>query len=155
MLDVIDAVLNLIEPGGEMDPATALRVADSGTTVDHSGAPAYDHEGDTDHLFAWPSSDRHETMEIGDAPSIRELFAIDLGYVVASQGEEAQQRRSREVSAAIDDRLHAYLGLVAANVELPGKWESLLGEINQAVIRGFSVRGAGLRLSGWRYLQGA
>lgn len=155
MLDVIDAALNLIEPGGTMNPDTALRTATSGTTVDHTGAKPIEVEFDVDRLWAWSGIDRHETMEAGRPSSVRERFTIDLMYVVASGGEQAKTLRSRAVSLVLDAKAHTYLGIVAVNVALAGAWESMLGEINPDVIRSYDVRGIGLRLNGWRYIQGA
>jgi len=154
MLEVIDGVLNLIEPGGVIDPVTDIRPATSGTSVDHAAAKPFEVEFEVDRLYAWPGSDRHVTMESGRPPSIQERFTIDLAYVVASLGEQARARRRRSVSAAIDTKLHAYLAVIADNVQFGALWDDLAGEINPDVIRGFDVRAGGIRLTGRRYLEG-
>ena len=154
MLDVLDAVLTLLEPGGAIDPATGLRTATSGTTVDHSGAAPYELEFAPNRLYGWVASDRHENWEAGDPPSVRERFALTLLFVIDSGDEQAQGRRLRSVSEALDYRAHAYMTLVEQNKApksdsaLP--WSELTGEITPDTTRGFNVRGVGLRLSGWR-----
>lgn len=155
MLDVLDGVLILVEPGGVIDPDTSIRPATSGTTVDHSGAAAFNLEFDPDRLYGWPTADRHEVFEAGDPPSERERFTLDLLYVADSRGEQAASRRLRSVSEAVDAKAHGYLALIAAHKALGTLWDDLRGEINPDTIRGFNVRGVGLRLTGWRYLQGA
>lgn len=154
MLDVLDAVLNLLEPGGAVDPETSLRAATSGTTVDHTGARPYQVEFAPDTLYAWPGPDRHRVVELGDPPSEREEFTLELLYVATSSSEQAKSRRLRSVSEAVDTRAHEYMARVAANkaprTGLP--WSELGGEINPDTIRGFNVRGVGLRLTGWRQL---
>ncbi|MCA1570310.1 MAG: hypothetical protein LC798_08340 [Chloroflexi bacterium] len=151
MLDLIDSLLNLIEPGGVIDPDTSLRIATSGTSVDHSGAQPFNLEFDPDRLYAWLVNDRHEVFEAGDPPSERERFSLTVLYVADNRGEQAASRRLRSVSAALDDKAHAYLSRLAANRVLGGAWDDLTAEINPDSIRGFDVRGVGLRPTGWRY----
>ena len=153
MLDVLDRVLELLEPGGELDPETSTRMSTSGTTVDHTGAQPFNLEFQPDWLYAWPGRDLHETLEAGDPPSIRERFELHLVYIGDSGGEQAISRRLRAVSDALDAKAHAYLGRVAAN-QAPrgGLWSDLGAELTPDTIRGFNVRGAALRLTGWRQL---
>ena len=155
MIAVLDAALTLIEPGGGIDLATALRPATSGTTVDHAAARPFEFEFDGDRLYGWPAAARHQVMEVGNPPSFRQNFTLDLAYVIGNGGEQAKARRSRAVSLALDVKAETYLSVLASNVELAGSWEEIVGELNPDVIRGFDVRGIGLRLTGWRYLQGA
>jgi len=155
VLDVLDAVLSLVEPGGDIDLETGLRAAASGTVVDHSGARPFDLEFDHDYLYGWVNDDRHVTAETGDPPSIRENFTLELIYAADSQGEQAASRRLRSVSEVIDAKAHEYLALIAANVAYGDAWQDLTGQINPDTIRGFNVRGVGLRLTGYRYKEAA
>lgn len=156
MLDVIDALLNLLEPGGAMDAETALRTATSGTTVDHTAARPYQVEFQPNTLYAWPGPDRHVVTEAGNPPSEREEFTLELLYCATSSSEQAKSQALRAVSAVVDAKAHAYMAVVAAN-KAPSSnpdapWSELRGEINPDTIRGFNVRGVGLRLTGWRQL---
>jgi hypothetical protein len=155
VLDIVDAVLHLIEPGGSVSAETALRTATSGTVVDHTGARPFEVEQSDNHLFAWPVTDRHEVFEAGDPPSTRERFALTLMYV-ADASEQARAKRLREVSVALDAKSHLYLSRIAVSRTPPDgsplPWSELAGEVNPDTIRGFNVRAVGLRVSGWRYL---
>lgn len=155
MLDLIDDLLELLEPGGAMDAVTGIRTATSGTSVDHTGAQPFELEFAPDRLYAWPGRDSHETFEAGDPPSIRERFEVIAYYVADSGDEQAASRRLRSVSTALDTKAHAYMAIVAANQAPTGPgapWGNLGGEINPDVVRGFDVRGVALRLTGWRQL---
>lgn len=153
MLDVIDALLTLLEPGGVVDPDSALRTATSGTVVDHTGARPYQVEFSPNTLYAWPGADRHRVTEAGNPPSEREEFTVEVLYVATSSSEQARSKRLREVSADVDARAHEYMAIVAANkAHAGGVWADLGGEVNPDTIRGFNVRGVGLRLNGWRQL---
>ena len=155
MLDVLDAVLTLLEPGGAVDGTTGLRPATSGVSVDHNGARPWQVELAPGTLYGWPGADRHRVFELGDPPSEREEFQLELLYV-AESGEQAKSRMQRAISSAIDTKAHEYAAVVAANkapksdAGLP--WSELNLEINPDTVRGFNVRGVGLRLTGWRQL---
>lgn len=153
MLDVLDALLTLVEPGGTVDASTSLRTSTSGTVVDHVGARPFGVDLDPDRLYGWLVQDRHaEVFEAGDPPSYREEFGFTLMYV-AETDEQARSRRSRAVSEVLDARAHSYLGLVAANPVRDGLWTDLWGELDPSAVLGFSVRGFALRMNGWRYRQ--
>jgi hypothetical protein len=151
MLELIDELLNVIEPGGVMDATTGLRTSTSGTTVHHTGARPFQTEFAPDSVFAWLTADRHGTFEVGNPPSVREDFVVTVLFV-AESGEQAREVPSRAVSTVVDAKAHAYLERIAANQSRVGFWQDIGGEINAESMRGFDVRGAGLRVSGWRYL---
>jgi hypothetical protein len=150
VLDVLDSLLELAEPGGEIDPASSLRVATSGSHVDHTGARPLAIDLDADCWYGWLLSDRHETFEVGNPPSEREVFAFAVLYVAASS-EQAKEARSREVSDLIDGRAHGFLGRLAGKRSNLPVWSEAEGAIDQAIITGLSVRGVGLRVTGYRY----
>lgn len=149
MLDVLDAILNTIEPGGAIG-ADDWRPSTSGTKVDHAGAKPFEVEMEPDRLYGWLIEDRHSIFEVGNPPSQREDFAFSVLYV-AEAGEQARQRRGRALSAALDGRAHLYLERLAALVSNVPTWEHLTGELDSDTVQGFSVRGFGLRLEGHRY----
>lgn len=147
MLDVLDAILNVGEPGGAVDPATSLRTATSGATVDHTGARPFSIDLVADRWFAWLLEDVHRNPETG--PAVREDFAFAVLYV-DDAGEQAAQVRSRATSQQMETRAHGFLDRLAAQ-QANATWLDIRGAIDRAVITGFSVRGIGLRVSGWRY----
>ena len=146
-MDVLDAILETVEPGGAMNPDTAIRRATSGTEVDHTGARPFSIDLGPERLYGWLTEDRHLTFETG--PAYRENFAFSL-LLVLPAGEQADAQRSRSLSEAIDTRAHLLLDRIAANATA-GPWMELGGGIDDAALTGFSVRGIGLRVSGWRY----
>lgn len=146
---MLDALLTLAEPGGVTDPDTALRTATSGTVVDHAGARPFSVDLAPDRLYGWLLEDRHVVWELGDPPSERENFSFALLYVAESD-EQAASRRSRGVSEAMDAKAEGYLAAIAAG-RSSASWEEISGGVDRAVVTGFSVRGIGLRVDGWRY----
>lgn len=144
---MLDALMDLASPGGAVDPASSLRVANDGAVVDHSGARPFSVDLESDRWYGWLLEDTHRHVETG--PAAREDFAFGLMYV-AEASEQSEQARARAVSELMDQRAHAFLGRLDAN-DANGIWLGASGAIDQSVITGFSVRGIGLRVTGWRF----
>ena len=149
MLDALDAILTLVEPGGTTDPATDRRTATSGVVVDHRGeTPAEVWDANT--LYGQIISDAHQPPDLTD----REDFVVELVRVLASADEETQQRRLRSVSDDLDDAAHAYIAILDANrargVGRP--WEYLTTiVVDWDRLRRFNERAIAIRITGWRY----
>lgn len=154
MLDLIDAVAALFEPWTaptvpvERDGVRTV-AADSGVVVDLNGSRPFEFEAN--HLYLWPMADVHELVESGNPPVEQERFELQVLFVADSADEEAKQIRRRAVTAALEDKAHGYLALVRQNRSKHPDWQHMTGRLDHDTIRNFNVRGAAVRLAGYRY----
>lgn len=160
MIDVIDEVLSVIEPWTaaptETDGSRSV-VATSGTRVDLNAAEPFELNFAPNTLYGWLEGDRHEPAGSGNPIQDLERFGIVALYVADSGSEEPKQVRTRAVSIAIDTKVQAYLAALAANrsrtpAGVPHLWQHIEGTLDPDLIRDFSVRGAALRIAGYRHL---
>lgn len=153
MIDVVDAVLNLLEAGGAVDPKTSLRKATSGIVVDHTAERPPQTAFSKGYLYCYPVQDDHRAPDLGK----REDFVIEALYIADRADEEAQLTARREVSVELDTKAHAYSDVIDANRTRAAArpWDYLtLASINWDRLRSFNVRGVALRITGWRYADG-
>lgn len=161
MMDVIDALAELLEPWAPATPVdrnwSRTVKANSGTVVDLNGAEPILWEAN--HLYLFEDGDQHALAGVGNPPEERELFSIVAIYVADSGDEEAKQRRTRAVSEALDVRRHGYAAAIAANRSRYATggatpWQHLESSLDADFVRNFNIRGFALRISGYRYLRG-
>lgn len=154
ILDVLDGLLQVVEPGGEIEVdshGVATRIANSTVRVDHNGDRPFAYEAG--HLYGWAEADTHLPDSAG--PSVREDFVVRLVLVAANEGEEAEQRRHRALTAELDARGHLYLSRLAANRSRyadgqPAPWGHVAGVLDHEYIRAIEVRGLALVVTGYR-----
>lgn len=158
MIDVIDALMLLLEPGGSIDPTNSLRTTTSGVIAVHTAARPPQPEMTPNHLYCYPVADRHVTIGAGDPPDEREEFTVEALLVVDREDEEPKLTARRDVSSTLDTKAHAYLAAVNANRPRNGAvapWEYLTSaSVDWDRLRSFAVRGVPLRVSGWRNTEG-
>lgn len=136
MIDVVDALREL-----------ARTVLPTGTVVDEAcAAPLVFEPG----LYAWNESVAHRSIGTGE---VREDFIVYLVYVVDHAGEESSQRRSRDVSVALDAGAVAMCSAINANANVP-PWASgnIIGETDPDFLRQLEVRGTAVRVTGYRLI---
>lgn len=155
MLDLIDALRDMLEPPA-VPPVTRVvkgetqDQAASDTWRDLSGAEPFEYmkAADTLFLFEWGPDVR---ALAGASPSDLERFAIQAVYVADSGDEEAQQRRKRSVTQALDARRELYAARIRQHRSAQ-TWSHLECTIDGDYVRGFEIRGFALRISGWRII---
>lgn len=152
MLEVLDAILNLVEPGGVLD-ASHRRTSLADVVVDHRGAePAETWEGNT--LYGSVAIDGHGAPDFAD----REDFVVELVRVFDASDEEKEQERLRSISEAIDDAAHDYISILDANrAGGDGRpWTYLTSiTIDWERMRRINERGFAARVTGWRHREPA
>lgn len=160
MIDVLEACLAVVEPWTaaptESEGSRSV-LATSGTRVDLNGSEPFELNFNPNTLYGWPGPDRHEPAGSGNPIQDLERFQLVLLYCADSGQEESRQARTRAVSVVIDDKVHGYLALLAANrsrtpAGVPHPWEHIEGSLDPDLIRDFRVRGAAIRVSGHRHL---
>lgn len=160
MLDLIDAIAELLEPWQPDEPRLrngSLEVAaQSGTVVDLNAAEPVIWQ--PNHLYLWDEGDQHALAGVGNPPEEREVFEVTAIYVADSQDEEAKQRRTRAVSEALDLKRHEYAAAIAANRSkyVSGgatPWSHLESSLDADFVRDINVRGFALRITGYRFLR--
>lgn len=148
MLDVVDAIRNLLEP----TPGAV-------TVHDNAAAPLdaeVDIAANEQHLWVWLVEDTHELSGAGNPPEEREVFEIDAMYITVDSGEREQGKRLRSVSQSLDTKLHAYTALIAANRSryangTRAPWDHLATSVSSLEdYRGLDARGFVLRITGYR-----
>jgi hypothetical protein len=161
MIDLIDAIAELIEPWTPAEPTERRGIrevrAQSGTVVDLNAAEPFSWE--PNHLYLWDEGDIHALAGVGNPPEEQERFSIAAIYVADSGDEEAQRRRTRTVSAALSQKRHEYAAAIAANRSKYATggatpWAHLESSLDADLLREFNVRGFALRITGYRFLRG-
>ena len=153
MLDVVDAILNLVEPGGVLNADTSRRVATSEVVVDHNGAEPFT-TWDPNALYGYIVTDTHRPPDFAD----REDFVVEIVRVADSTAEETQQRRLRDVSEQLDDSAHDYAGILDQNRSRgTGRpWDYItVASIDWDRLRRINERAVAIRITGWRYREAA
>jgi hypothetical protein len=158
ILETLDAILTMLEPGGAIDPGTDLRTSTSGVVVDHSGEEPFRTDFAPNVLYGRPVADEHQRQGVGGATTTPEVerFTLELSYVVDSQAEYDAKRRKRSVSDALDGKAHDYAALIRRNRSryddgTPAPWHDLnLSGLDWSRLRSLNVRGVTLRLTGYR-----
>lgn len=151
MLDVIDGIVELLEPENE-------RIV----KVDDSGAEPLDYAPDT--LYVFEAGDNRE--QAGHSPSSDlARFTLVAILTVDDQAERAKGRRMREVSQKLDTKREEYLRkvrrnrtgpLIMGDANVPANsplWGNLTGAANPEFIRALDVRGLAITLTGWRLVE--
>lgn len=160
LLETVDALLVLLEPGGAIDTATDLRPATSGVIVNHSGEDPFRTDFAPNTLYGKPLRDAHRPIESGGATTTPdwESFTLELTYVVDSKVEYDAKRSIRAVSAALDDKAHAYAATLRRNRSRyengsAAPWHDVyIAGIDWTRMRSLGVRGIVLQLTGRRHL---
>lgn len=155
MIDLIDALRELLEPSSLDDPA----IAASGTRLDRSCAQPFTFEPDT--LYAYEELDQR-ILEETYAESIiepgafvgveRQNFTIVFVYSADGTGENAAMKRERAVSIALDDRRNGYLRLLKDHRTHGDLWHHLAGSADADYVRQLEVRGIAVRITGYRFV---
>lgn len=140
MLDLIDAIVDLLEP-----PAARVTKIDSAI-----GAEPFSYEGRPDTLFLFEYGPDVRDLA-GAGPLELERFALQAVYVGDSKDEEAQQTRRRDVNEAIDVKRELYAKRIRER-RSARTWSHLQAAFDGDYVRAFEVRGFALRISGWRIL---
>jgi hypothetical protein len=154
VIDLLDALLHVLEPGGDMvtSDGYARRQADSGTWVDHNAEEPTRFEPGA--LYGWVTGDDHLPDVAG--PSVRENFSLAVVFTVDAQDEVAMGHRRRDVSLALDARTHSYLSVLADNRSRyaadgqPTPWAHIQGSVDHNYTRNNDLRGAALVVIGYR-----
>jgi hypothetical protein len=109
-------------------------------------------------LYVYPITGLLGEPDVGDPPSLREDFVVEAVYVADNQGEEANRRRSRDVSVELDAKAREYTDLLARNPFRDGThpWEhARVTSVDWDRLRQLDVRGIAVRVTGWRYRETA
>lgn len=145
MLDIMDGIRELLEPS-----------ATTTVVTDDTGADPFVYE--PNHLYVFESGDVRDLA--GNSPADIERFSVVAMFVADDAGEEADQTRRREITAALDDKRDAYLAAVRATRTFtdPGPpervlWAHLQGSADADFVRALEVRGIAIRLTGWRFIE--
>lgn len=160
LLETVDAILVLLEPGGAIEAATDLRPATSGVVVDHTGEDPFRTDFSPNRLYGKPLRDEHRRQGVGGAVTTpeEEHFTIEVTFTAASEAEYGAKRYLRSVSQTLDNKAHAYAAIVRRNRSryedgTPAPWHDLnLAGIDWARMRSLSVRGVVLQLTGYRHI---
>ena len=155
MLQLVDSLLELVEPGADPQPSWATAdfdAAASGTKRDRTGAEPFVFDGRPDTLFGFEiDDDRRGTAGVSSgAGEDLVRFAVELVYVADSGLEEAEQLRRRSVSSAIDAKRELYVARIRA-VRSGASWQDLRCAVDVDYVRSWQVRGFALRLYGYRF----
>lgn len=149
MLDLVDALRNLLEP----TPGT------TGVTLhDNAAAPLnaeLDISNGSKHLWVYAVEDTHELSGVGTPPEEREVFEIHAMFVIDDTGEREAGARLRAISIELDTKTHAYAAIVAANrsrrVGSVTVWDHIASSVSSLEdYRGLDARGFVLRIIGYR-----
>lgn len=138
MLDLIDALIGLLEP----DPQ-ARRVDDSGSQP-NEWAP--------ETLYVYPTAEQWVRVGTGSVDSIGEIeqrFSIRIVYTAPNYTEEPTGKRSREVTLALEAKVEQYLSAILTRDGLP-PWDNLTTVVDHDFLRQFAVRGISIVASGYR-----
>lgn len=141
MIDVIDALVELLEPAG---PGRILDVDDSA---------AQPNEWKPNTLYGFPVADRFEqagTGAIDRAGEIIERFEIRLVLTAPNPGEEPSGGRDRDVSLKLDSKADEYLTAIVTH-ETGQAWDNLTATVDHDWLRQFEIRGVSLVCSGYRF----
>jgi len=149
MLDVVDALRNLLEP----TPAV------SGVTLHNNAAAPLNAELDisngSKHLWVYMVEDTHELSGVGTPPEEREVFEVHAMFVIDDTGERESGARSRTISVELDTKTHAYAAIIAANrsrrITNVTVWDHVASSVSSLEdYRGLDARGFVLRITGYR-----
>lgn len=136
MNDILEAVRALLEPDPDPDPRDVA--------LDETNAKPFDWRPST--LYMWPEAIAETGIESG--PTARQDFSIAVVLTGSAEGEEADRRRSGDLSDFLDDRRDAYLAVVRSN-QRTALWGHL--QAGSAIAPAtLQLRSIGLRLSGYR-----
>jgi len=144
MIEVLDAVLELLEPDG------------SGVRRDHSAAPPFDYQPKT--LYGWVSDDTQDIFSTGvPQPCVQENFELSLIYSGVDDADQAARLKSRALSVELDTKAAAYAAAISANRSryangTPAPWQHLTARIDHDLVADRDVRGIGMRVRGYRFL---
>ena len=149
MIDVVDALRNLLEP----TPTT------TGVTLHNSAAAPLQSEVDfsagSKHLWVYMVEDTHELAGVGTPPEEREVFEVHAMFVIDDTGERESGERKRAISVELDTKTHAYTAVIAANrsrrVANVTVWDHVASSVSSLEdYRGLDARGFVLRITGYR-----
>lgn len=160
ILETLDALLTLLEPGGAIDAATDLRTATSTVVVDHSGEEPFRTDFAPNRLYGRPIRDEHRRQGVGGASTTpeEEHFTLEVSFVAATESEYEAKRYLRSISQTLDNKAHGYAALIRRNRSryeggTPAPWHDLnLAGIDWTRLRSLSVRGVTLQLTGYRHI---
>jgi hypothetical protein len=144
VIDVLDAVLALLEPDG------------SDVRRDDSAAEPFDYQPKT--LYGWVSDDSHDVFGTGiPQPCVQENFEISLIYSGADDADQTARLKSRALSKELDAKAAAYAAAVNANRSryangTPAPWQDLNARVDHDLVVDRDVRGIGMRVRGYRFL---
>lgn len=151
MIDVVDAIRDLLEPPSDADESVSV----NGIAIDRTCAMPFEFRPET--IYAAEASDvrtLEETMLETAGGTIgveRQTFGVTLLYVVDGEGENAELRRSRAVSIRLDAKRNEWLRKVREH-RIGPVWDHLQGSSDVDFVRQLQVRGIAVRLTGWRFV---
>lgn len=141
MIEVIDALLELVEP---TDPVDAT-VSQNGLKIDRTASAPFEFEGPA--VYAWEESSQQFPVGTGE---VREEFVIMLVVTEQNPMETGTGRRSRAVSEALDKVRERWLKAIRSATTREGLWGQMVGGTDADFLRQLGVRGLAVRASGWR-----
>lgn len=101
---------------------------------------------DEDTLYVFPF--RNVTTPIETGPTVRQDFGL-VAVWVARGGEEARQKRSVEVSAALDVKRGAYMEAVRTN-QVTAVWDHIQAAERARPPRTLQARAVAIEVTGYR-----
>lgn len=129
MIERLDAVADLVKGSHAVDPAYSQ---------------PFDFEADV--IYLWEEARLHRSIGTGE---VREEFEI-VAVLPVESSEAAEAQRSRVITEALDAWVTA--GLDAIRVAQGQPWEHAIGSSDADFLRQLDVRGALIRVSGYKVL---
>lgn len=131
MIDVLERVAALVKGDATLDEALSQPFV-----------------FEPDVLYVWEENRAQTSIGTGE---VRENFEVVAVYVSDGDGENAALRRSRDVTVKLDEWANAALDAIRLHANL-GPWSHAQALTDADFLRQLAVRGAAIRVSGYRIL---
>lgn len=140
IVELVDAIREILEPRG--------------VGLAHDDSCAQPAAIEPNKLYAWPLSHSISSVgtgEIGGLHELREDFSIRAVFAIPNPGEEAEQKRDRDVSILLDEKAASYVGAILAHAQVP-PWDNLTPTVDHDFLRQFEIRGVSIVATGYRLI---